>query len=217
MKIIMAGATGLIGGLLLPRLVALEAVETVTLVGRREVTARSAKIVQRLGNVEDWPELVRQQPADIAVSTLGTTLRQAGSKRGFAAIDLDAVAAFAGAAWASGARQFMMVSSVGADAGSSNFYLATKGRAEAAVRAMGFDRVDFFRPGLLRGERRGEARLGERIGIAISPLTDRITPRRWDKFRSIAADDVAEAMAACVGSQLRGDHAHENRQIWAMA
>ena len=142
-------------------------------------------------------------------------MRQAGSKEAFAAIDLDAVVAFAGAAWGGGARQFLLVSSVGADVASSNFYLATKGRAEATVRAMGFDRVDIFRPGLLRGERGGERRLGERIGIAVSPFTDLLTPRVWDKYRSTAAEDVAKAMAACCGSQQKGEHIHENRQISA--
>ncbi len=217
MKIIMAGATGLIGGLLLPKLIALDAVDEIALVGRREVAIQSTKLVERLGHAQDWPELVRQHHADVAISTLGTTMRQAGSKEAFAAIDLDAVTEFAGAAWGAGARQFLMVSSVGADAGASNFYLATKGRAESAVRAMGFDRVDIFQPGLLRGEREGESRMGERIGIFLSPLTDRLTPAFLDKFRSTAAEDVAAAMTRCIGLAGNGAFQHQNRDIWRLS
>jgi uncharacterized protein YbjT (DUF2867 family) len=202
--IIIAGASGLIGGLLAARLKG----ESLTAIGRRAVEGIAD---QRIAPVAEWPALVATLAPDVAISTLGTTIRAAGSQAAFAAIDHDAVVAFARAAKDAGARQFIMVSSVGA--GGASFYLKTKGQAEASVRAMGFARVDIFRPGLLLGERAGEARPVERLFAALSPLTNALTPRAFDQYRAIAADDVAAAMARVVGAGEDGVFIHHNREM----
>jgi uncharacterized protein YbjT (DUF2867 family) len=206
--ITLAGASGLIGGLLAARLKD----HTLTAIGRRAVAGIGD---QRIAPVAEWPALVATLKPDIAISTLGTTIRAAGSQAAFAAIDHDAVVAFARAARDAGARQFLMVSSVGA--GGASFYLKTKGRAEASVRALGFARVDIFRPGLLLGERAGDARRVERLFGVLSPLTNALTPRAFDQYRAISADDVAAAMAAVVGAGEPGVFVHHNREMLALA
>jgi uncharacterized protein YbjT (DUF2867 family) len=211
LNIIMAGSTGLVGGLLLKRFSG----HDLTLIGRRANPTAPESAKQLIGETVDWPILIAGIQADIAICTLGTTIRVAGSKDAFAAVDRDAVIAFAKAANAHGARQFLMVSSVGANAKASNFYLATKGQAEEGVKAIGFDRTDIVRPGLLRGERRGEARPVERLMIGLSPFTNLLTPRLFDHYRAIDADDVAEAMARLAGQGEGGVFVHHNREIWA--
>jgi hypothetical protein len=109
----------------------------------------------------DWPALVAARAADAAVSALGTTMARRRLRGGIPGVDLDCVVAFAAAARRAGARQMVTVSSVGADASSANFYLRIKGEMERALEALGFDRLDILRPGLLRGERGGDRRLGE--------------------------------------------------------
>ena len=205
--IILAGATGLVGGgvaQLLPQ-------DVLTIIARRAVEHSDA--LQLSGAMHDWPRLMVGQTFDVGICCLGTTIKQAGSKEAFAAVDLEGVATFAGAARMAGARQFLMVSSVGADANSSNFYLQTKGKAEEAVQSLGFARVDIFCPGLLRGERAGPARIGESIGMAVSPITDLLTPRGFDRYRSIAADDVAKAIVALTGREGEGVFIHHNRDM----
>jgi uncharacterized protein YbjT (DUF2867 family) len=211
LNIIMAGSTGLIGGLLMKRL----AHHDLTLIGRRANLAAPESAAQLTGTIAEWPNMMLSTKADVAICTLGTTIRVAGSKDAFAAVDRDAVIAFANAAHANGARQFMMVSSVGANAKASNFYLATKGQAEEGVKAIGFDRTDIVRPGLLRGDRSGEARPVERLMIGLSPFTNLLTPRLFDHYRAIDADDVAEAMARLAGQGEGGVFVHHNREIWA--
>lgn len=206
----MAGSTGLIGGLLLKRLSG----QDLTLIGRRTNAVAPSSAKQLIGEVADWSGLIAKAKASIAICTLGTTIRVAGSKDAFAAIDRDAVIAFAKAAYAAGVRQFMMVSSVGANTKASNFYLATKGQAEEGVKAIGFARVDIFRPGLLRGERGGTFRPVERLMINLSPLTNLLTPRPFDHYRAIDADDVAGAMAGCAGKAGQGTFVHHNREMW---
>lgn len=144
-------------------------------------------------------------------------MRAAGSEEAFRAVDLDSVVAFAAAARRAGARHMVTVSSVGADSSSRNFYLRTKGEMELALEALGFDRLDIFRPGLLRGSRRGDRRIGERIAIALSPVANLVLRGRLDRFAAIDAGLVAAAIAACLGSSEPGNFRHDNRAIRRLA
>lgn len=213
MRIVMIGASGLVGGLLLPLLTG----HAVTIIGRRKLSDVPDGVTQRVAPMEQWPKFVENESCDVAICCLGTTIRIAGSQSAFAAVDRDAVVDFAKAARRSGARHFLMITSVGADSASRTFYLRTKGEAEAGVKALGFERADIFRPGLLRGDRTGQYRPGEGLFTAISPLTDLLTPSVFDQYRSIAAADVAKAMAAAVDEEEPGVFVHENRAILALA
>lgn len=182
----------------------------------RRTTGRShERWHEQVAPASDWPGLVGS--VDAAVSTLGTTMRVAGSQAAFRAVDHDTVIAFAAAARRAGARQMVTVSSVGADPGSRNFYLRTKGEMEQALEALGFDRLDILRPGLLRGERGGDRRLGERIGIALSPVANLVLRGRLDRYSAIEADIVAAAIAAILRQVEPGIFRHENRALRAMA
>jgi uncharacterized protein YbjT (DUF2867 family) len=144
-------------------------------------------------------------------------MRAAGSEAGFRTVDLDTVVAFAAAVRRAGARHMVTVSSVGADAQSRNFYLRTKGEMEQALEAMGFDRLDILRPGLLRGERGADRRLGERIGILLSPAVNLVLRGRLDRFAAIDAGLVASAIEACLASAEPGIFRHDNRSIRRLA
>lgn len=207
----MAGSTGLIGGLVLKRL----AGHDLTLLGRRANSQAPANAEQLIGDAADWPSIIADAQCHVAICALGTTMAQAGSQAAFAAVDHDAVITFATAAKAGGACQFMMISSVGANPKASNFYLATKGKAEEGVKAVGFERVDIFRPGLLRGERGGTVRPVERLMIGLSPITNLLTPRLFDHYRAIDADDVAGAIVGLVGRAGEGAFVHHNREMLA--
>ena len=128
-------------------------------------------------------------------SALGTTIRIAGSQAAFAKVDRDYVAAFAQLGVAAGARKFALVSSVGADAASSNFYLRTKGEAEAAVRGAGFDHVEIARPSFLIGARVGR-RPGEGLAVPISQLLSPLLIGGLARYRPIAGTTVARALVA---------------------
>jgi uncharacterized protein YbjT (DUF2867 family) len=214
-KIILAGATGLVGSTL-ARILA-EAAHEVHIIGRRAAENLPACVQQHIAPIDDWPALIPQIKTGVAISCLGTTMKIAGSKQAFAAIDLDLTLAFAGAAKQGGACQIIAVSSTMADPDSNNFYLKTKGKAEQGILDLGFDRVDFMRPGLLRGERRGPVRTGEAIGMLISPLTDMMLMGPLRRYRSIAAANVATAIANLVGADGRGHFIHENDTILSLA
>ncbi len=207
-RIAMIGATGLIGRSLAPMLVA--AGHDLMIVGRRRSNIAGAR--EAVAPVEDWAAAVAGERLDVAISTLGTTRKAAGSMAAFEDVDRRAVIAFARAARANGARQWMMVSSVGADPHRRNAYLAVKRRAEADALMLGYDRVDIFRPGLLMGAR-AETRPAERLGQIVSPLINRLLVGSLDRYQSIAAERVAAAMASLAASGGNGRHVHHNREI----
>lgn len=215
-KVIVAGATGLIGKQLVVELAGQEGVETHILV-RREPERVPAGVIVHIADPKDWPAEVATIKADVAIPCLGTTMKTAGSKAAFRAVDFDLVAAFAKAARQAGARHMIAVSSVGASTKASNFYLQTKGEAEAAMAHMGFDRVDFLRPGLLTGGERPESRPGESVAIMLAPLTDLLMVGGLSRYRSIPALVVAQAIANLALAGGEGRHIHENDAIRALA
>jgi uncharacterized protein YbjT (DUF2867 family) len=206
MKIALVGATGLVGSYVPARLAQHE-----LLVLSRRPTG------DLVAPAADWPRLLDGEEVDVAISTLGTTWRKAGSWPAFEAVDRTAVIDFARAAKESGARQMISVSSVGADAGARDAYLALKAQVEQDLASLGFARLDLLRPGLLRGPRGGDRRLGERLGIAASPLVNLIMRGRLDRFAAIDAKDVAAAIAALAGNPETGTHFHHNREIRGLA
>ena len=125
---------------------------------------------------------------------LGTTIKKAGSQESFKKVDLDYCLGFAKKARESGATKISLVTSVGANADSKNFYLKTKGQLENEIKAMGFDSVNIFQPGLLLGNR-DEIRPLEFLGQYGSFLLNMFLFGSLKKYRSIEASKVAHAMA----------------------
>lgn len=212
MRVALIGATGLIGRSLAPLLAT---AHDLILIGRR--SARVAGADERIGAMSEWPALLAGATIDVAISTLGTTWKQAGTWEAFRAVDVDAVLGFARAARAAGAGQFISVSTVGAAAEHRNQYLALKGEVERDLDAIGFDRLDVIRPGLLVGDRGGDRRIGERIAIALSPLANLVLRGPLDQYASIHASQVATAMAALVGARDDGRHTYFNRDLARLA
>ena len=215
-KVVIAGATGLVGKQLVVELAGQEGVETHILVRRKPERVPTGVIVH-VADPKDWPAEVASINADVAISCLGTTMKTAGSKGAFRAVDFELVAAFAKAAKEAGAGHMIVVSSVGASTKASNFYLQTKGEAEEAMTQAGFERVDFLRPGLLTGGERPESRPGESLAIMLAPLTDLLMVGGLSRYRSIPALVVAQAIANLALTAGQGKHIHENDAIRALA
>ena len=213
MRVAIIGATGLIGRSLLPLLSGHE----VHALQRRAAPAGQTGVAVHVAEAGEWPRLVCGIAPDTAVSCLGTTMRQAGSHAAFRSVDRDMVLAFARAARQAGARRMLTVSSAGASERAPNFYLALKGEVERELASLGFDRLDIFRPGLLRGPRGGDRRAGERIGILLSPLTNLFLRGGLARYAAIDAQIVAEAMAAAIGASGSGVFVHEYSGIRRLA
>jgi uncharacterized protein YbjT (DUF2867 family) len=147
---VVAGASGLIGGCLVRRLAEDEAFGEVTLLVRKEMPLLSPKLLQRVVDFGALSVGELGRP-DVVFCALGTTIAKAGSEAAFRKVDLDTVVHLARAASEAGARQFLVVSSLGADPKASAFYLRVKGEMERELRAFPFEGLQLFRPSLLLG------------------------------------------------------------------
>jgi uncharacterized protein YbjT (DUF2867 family) len=128
-----------------------------------------------------------------AYCCLGTTIKATGSEAAFRRVDHDFVLNSARFAKKCGARQFSMVSALGANPESSTFYNRTKGEVEAAVVAEGFPALRIFRPSLLKGER-DEFRLAEEVGNWVSFLLTPLFHLGLRKYQPVQISKLARAM-----------------------
>lgn len=199
-SLLLAGATGLVGQQALQQALATLALRAVhALVRKPPPSDGSAGPAgeRLLWHVVDYGrlQLPRLQPAaDAALCALGTTIKAAGSQAAFRAVDHDAVLAFARAAQAAGVQRLAVVSALGADAASTVFYNRVKGETEAALQALGLQRLVLARPSLLVGDRAAlgqPVRAGERLGLALSRPLSSLIPLRW---RPVDAAVVARAL-----------------------
>ena len=216
-KILIVGATGLIGGLLTHKLVEQGRDKGLHLLLRRPYREDVGKAKIHVQLQENWPATINKIKPDIVISCLGSTMKKSGTKEDFAAVDRDLVGAVAAAAKAAGAKQCISISSTMADSSASSFYLKTKGEAEDLLRAQSFDRLDIIRPGLLRGERTNENRLAESLAIAASPVMDLLLHGKFRRYRSILASDVADAIVALMAEKEPGEFIHHNDSVWRMS
>jgi len=154
---LLAGASGLVGRALLALLLESPAYGRLHAALRRQVIDLPAHRKLR-ATVVDFDRLPLLPPVDDVFIALGTTIKAAGSRQAFRRVDFDAVVNIARAGRSAGARRLMVVSALGADAGSRVFYNRVKGEMEQAVAALGYESVLIARPSLLLGDR---AELGQ--------------------------------------------------------
>ncbi len=207
MHAIVMGATGLVGASLVEQLAG-EDIDTVVL-ARRDGPFHGPTVHW---HVIDPATLGRQhvpKGTNAAFCALGTTIKKAGSKEAFRAVDHDLVVRFAEACRQQGVMQFHVVSAIGADPKSRFFYNRVKGEMEADVEALGFPTLAIYRPSLLLGER-AERRPAERVSIALARVVGSILPA---KVRGIPAETVARAMLHDARGAKAGTRVHENADI----
>jgi uncharacterized protein YbjT (DUF2867 family) len=213
---VVLGASGLVGGFCLRALVDDPDYTRVLTFGRRELpTLTRAKVAQR---ITDLGRLTADdfQGAQDVFCALGTTIRKAGSEQAFQRVDLELPLRAAEQALKAGAEQFIVVSSVGADAASKNFYLRTKGEMERELSRVPFRAIHILRPSLLIGKR-AEFRLGEAIGMSIAPVLDLLTFGPLRKYHSMRAEIAGKAMAGAAKSGKRGIFIYEFDPIVTLA
>lgn len=196
---IVIGATGLVGSLLVEKLLASDHYHTVYQVVRQAPAMAKSSVDQALETivVPDFGQLhklltrLELNGAD-AFSTLGTTLKQAGSKQQFTQVDLTYNLNFAQIVRELGAQHFLLLSATGAKPDSPIFYNRIKGQLERAIEQLCFDRLSIFQPSLLLGQHRDQ-RLMESMAQKAFTLGRTILPADW-RYRPIEAARVAQAM-----------------------
>jgi uncharacterized protein YbjT (DUF2867 family) len=210
---VIMGASGLVGQECLRLL--LNRYSSVTSLVRKPTGVQHLKLVERRIDFDRLDTVEIPRGAHV-YSALGSTIKKAGSEAAFRRVDFDYPKMLAGRAAAAGGARFILVSSVGADKASQNFYLRVKGELEDAVAAMPLEAALLFRPSILIGERE-EKRSGEKfaVGAARAISFALIGPLR--KYRAVPAGTVAEAMVVGAMSDARGVHVYHYDEILRLA
>ncbi|MGQ7870578.1 NAD(P)H-binding protein [Sunxiuqinia sp. sy24] len=188
------GATGLVGSHLVKQLLQDDRFEQVQLFTRRTTGLSHPKLSEQLvdfDQIENWSNLIQ---GDVLFSTLGTTLKKAGSKEKQFLIDYTYQYQVAEAAAKNKVSTYVLVSSAGANASSKLFYSQMKGKLDEAVNQLSFKKVVILRPSILDGER-PEQRTTEQIGLE---FTRWLTRFAFKKYRPIHGKTVAQAMIKAV-------------------
>jgi uncharacterized protein YbjT (DUF2867 family) len=206
---IVIGATGLVGSLLVEKILASNHYQTVYQVVRHASAVKSGStdgtvletlVVPDFGCLEKVLTRLHLNGAD-GFSTLGTTLKQAGSKARFSQVDLGYNLNFARIVKELGAQHFLLLSATGASAESTVFYNRIKGELERAVEQLCFERLSIFQPSLLLGQHR-DKRLMENLAQKAFKLGQHLLPADW-RYRPIEAERVAQAML--LGASMPGN------------
>lgn len=188
---IVIGATGLIGKQLLMQLLADESFDAVKVFTRRTTGVNHVKLTEFIVDLGEIENSANDLNGDVLFSTLGTTLKTAGSKEAQYAIDFDMQFNTAKIAATNGVKNLVLLSSAGANSKSSIFYSRMKGELDDAVQKLGFESVHIIRPSMLAGDRE-EFRWTEKIFTPIMYAFSWIPGIR--KYRPIQDTEVASAM-----------------------
>ncbi len=223
--VLLAGGTGLIGVEFLARLLMDEksgwriVAPTRRAIGFAHPNLINPVIDVMLRSNEAMINLLREvgvEHVDAYACCLGSTLRKAGSRMMFHAIDHDLVLRFARIALAFEATHALFVSAVGADPASGVYYLRVKGQTERDLVQLDFKRVDVLRPAQLLGARE-ESRPAEWLAQQAARLYSPWLKGPLARYRAIAGADVARAMIALLAPAAPGLHIHLHDDLMSAA
>ena len=213
-RIALVGASGLIGSEVIKLSVGREDVRLSAIARSELALPPGARMEVFVADPDKWGEVIEALRPTAVISALGTTWKKAGKdEAAFRAVDRELVLAVARAAKAHGVERFVSVSSAGADAHANAFYLKVKGETDRELAKIGLGRLDVLRPGLLRGKRSDDRRIGERLGILLSPLVNPLLGGKWRAYRAIDAEIVARAALYLATRPARGRFVHDNDAI----
>jgi len=196
------GASGLVGGELLSLLLGDDYFQRVRILVRRPFAMNHPKLDKKLVDFADADSLlVDLEDSDTVFCTVGTTLKKVkGNKDAYRKVDYDIPVNIARYCKTMNCNKYILVSAIGADSKSSNFYLKLKGEVEDIVKKVGLESTYIMRPSILLGTR-NEFRFGERITI---PFIKKISFLLPSKYKPIEARDVAKAMLSAAKKHEKG-------------
>ncbi len=212
MHAVVIGANGLTGRALCQELELNRDIHSFRMLVRSSIDQQYSKGIAKtidFNQLQDYAPLFQ---ADVLFCCLGTTMAKAGSRSAFAAIDYNIPLECAKLAKQGGVKKLILVSSVGANAQSPNFYLRTKGMLERSIADLGFESLHIFRPGLLLGKRQETRRL-ETFFQWIMPIIHPLLIGPLQQYKGIHVNRLAHSMANASLSQFRGIKTYTYKEI----
>ncbi len=192
MKALLVGATGLVGRICLEYLLKDDFYQQVEIWVRRKTGITDPKLTEIITDFSNLNE-IKSNGADHVYCCLGTTIKKAGSQPAFRLVDFEYVLTVGKLSEKFNTQKFIVISSIGANEVSPNFYLKTKGEMEKEIKNLSIPSVYIVRPSFIMGERE-EFRFGEKAGLFIIKNLNFLLSGKMKKYRGIKADTIAKAM-----------------------
>ncbi|WP_128896079.1 oxidoreductase [Longirhabdus pacifica] len=209
---IVVGATGLVGSNLVQKLLAHSSYAKIKIFTRQKMDLQHPKLTSFVIDFDQMEAYTSHFNVDDVYCCLGTTIKKAKSKEQFRKVDLEYPVRIANMAQRAGAKQFLVISSIGASKQSNVFYSQVKGEMEEELQQLQLP-LHIFRPSLLIGNRK-EFRLMEKLTEWVSKPFTFLFRGKWLKYRPIEAEQVAEAMITqALSNHSLGTHIYECDQI----
>jgi uncharacterized protein YbjT (DUF2867 family) len=206
---LVAGPTGLVGKQALHFLLDDPDYEKVKTISRRPLGMDHPKLQSLVLDLDKLNEHPEDLKADDVFCCLGTTIKQARTREAFRKVDYDYPLTVARLSKDQGAKQYLLVSALGADKHSKVFYNRVKGEIEEAIGLIGFQAYHIFRPSLLLGHRT-EMRAGEDAAKTFFKLFGFLVPL---KYKAIDSAKVARAMVSFARENSSGTFIHESKEL----
>ena len=215
-RAVIFGASGLVGRELLTLLSGDAALSEITVVVRKQMDGQSTKVKQIcLTDFSDLDDYRDSLKADEFFCCIGTTIKKAGSEEEFRRVDFQIPVTVARMAEKLSVPSLVVISSLGADERSANFYLRTKGQMERAVAEVYHGNLKFVRPSLLMGKRK-EFRFGEKTAMVFMKMLGWIFVGPLKRYKGINAADVALCIKK-IASDNSGKKIYESDELHRLA
>ncbi len=205
MKVLLLGATGLVGNECLQLLLAEKRISEIRVFSRSPISQTDNKITSVVAPFDEMKNHSSFFAVDAMLCALGTTIKQAGSQDAFRVVDYEYPLSAAQIGKQNGVKHFLLVSALGANAHSTVFYNRIKGETENAIINLSFEQTTIIRPSLLLGNRK-EFRLGEKIAQFFTPFIPK-------KYKPVQASSVAQALVKELFMERSGAHIIESCDI----
>ncbi|MEI7978689.1 MAG: NAD-dependent epimerase/dehydratase family protein [Bacteroidota bacterium] len=209
---IIVGSTGLVGSHLLELLTNNSNYSSIKVIVRKTSNNRIRKVNELVVNFNHLSLVKNDLIGDDVFCCLGTTIKNARSKEAFKKVDYEYCVSIAQLCFENGAKNFYIVSALGANKNSSVFYNKVKGEMEEVISKIGFNSIYIFQPSLLLGNRK-EFRLGEKIAQFIFKPLSKIMIGSLKKYAAIESNKVAYAMNYFSNNNKQGVHIISNEQM----
>ncbi len=182
---VIIGATGAVGKEILKEILADNFYNKVYILGRQSIgklvdEERLTKIIVDFENLNFDTSIL--EDADVFAS-LGTTIKIAGSKENQRKIDVDYTVNFSKLCEGK-VRSFNVVSAIGANSKSKNFYNSLKGELEDKLKVMNLGVLRIFQPSLLISKR-NDKRFLEQMFMKIAPIFQLVLKGKAKKYSPI--------------------------------
>ncbi|MES2743815.1 MAG: hypothetical protein V4655_00250 [Bdellovibrionota bacterium] len=210
MKIFLLGTSGLVGSAVYSELLQENPRPDLITFTRRRLGLEGG--LEKVSDLSDFKIQMHELTAELAFCALGTTIKKAKSRQTFEEIELNLPLRFATEARKHGVQSFHIITALGADASSSNFYLRTKGLLERDLRLLGFPSLHIYRPSLLVGDRQ-EFRLGERLSVALYQNLKGLYPKALGRYQPIEVSVLSRFILRKMKDYTPGLHIWENQAM----